>query len=235
MKPSYTYLLLLCGILLCGMVTVTQYWKLSNYFNETEYMPLEPELMTYAFRENIDNKHHTYDIKFNIQLNNSTDQFFAHKYILMANSPYFEIIFNNNTINELTYYDITKDQFNLLLEIMYFGKFNSPLKLKYIPNIVTYLDTFMIFNKYVNYIDSTFANMFTNYSFVDECNSIEIVSSAYDISIQYNLNTLKTNILNHIYLHWKSQDLFTEQHVSTYSHMFYDYIKHLKCLNKYTF
>lgn len=235
MKSSYTYLVVVCGILLCGMVGVTQYWKINDYFDETKIMPLEPEFITYALGENLWTNKHTFDIKFNIQLNNVTTEFFAHKYILAANSPYFQNIFNNNTIDELTYYDINKDEFNSLMEILYFNNFNSNLKLEHLPNIVTYLNTFMIFNKYANHIDITFANMFTNSSDVYDCNSIRLVSSVYDISTQYNLNTLKTNILNYIYLHSKSQNLFSKEHVSTYPNMFYDYITHLNCVNRYTF
>ncbi|QKF93874.1 BTB/POZ domain-containing protein [Fadolivirus algeromassiliense] len=245
MKSTYGYLLLISSIILFGGIFVSQYWKMSEYADQinklknqlfnTENKLSEAESRTFALGTNLWNKKHTYDIKFVIENNNHIEEFYAHKHILIANSPYFEILFSHNTTNEIKYFDIDIDEFNLVMEILYFGKFNSAPKLIHLNNIVRFLNSFMILDKYTNHIDNVYSNMFLNKTYSDEYNSIELVSNVYDLSIKHNFNNIKTNILKNIYLNWKSQGLFNKNHISNYPVMFYDYIRYLNCINKYSF
>lgn len=245
MRSYYFNLVLISVVLLGGLYLTTQSWKLSDYSKQisdlrnrllnTETKLTDAEMRTYALGENLWNKKHTYDVKFIVGNDGALSEFYAHKHILIANSPYFEIYFSHNTTNEIQYCDINKESFNSVMEMLYFGKFKTNTKLSSLPVIMKYLDNYMILNKYANQTESMFANAFGDVRYSDEYNNVDLVSNLYDIALKYNFHNLQTNILNNIYSNWKHQGLFTQNHLVTHPNLFYDYIRFLNCDKSHSF
>lgn len=186
----------------------------------------EAEKRTFALGENLWTKKHTYDLKFVI---NNTYEFYAHKHILVSNSEYFEILFSKNmNLNVINYTDISKKDFNSILELLYFGKFRNNVSLNELTTIFKYLDTFMIIHKYTNYTDTVIASLFEN-STNEDINNINSIANAYTVCKNYKLHQSTMAILKNVYSNWRLQGLFNQKHVATYNTLFYDYIKYLKC------
>lgn len=224
------------ALLLALLVTVAyyayeqreQFQLYYNKYHKTSQQLDEATARTFALGENLWNKKHTYDIKFIINTTKGLAEFYAHKHILTANSEYFEILFANNKTNLLEYTNLTKMEFNALLELLYFGKFNTSLTLQCLPNILQYMDTFMLM-KYVNYTDSYFSTLVTARD--DYIYDFPTVHTVYALSKEYNMPLVARAILMNIYNDWKHQGLFNVKHVSAYPQIFYDYIKKLNCYN----
>lgn len=239
MKQLHANLILVCVFLCLALFTVTQNWKLSDYSNmitdltnklkNSETKLSEAEERTFALGENLWNKKHTYDIKFLIGDNNTEHEFYAHKYILTANSPYFEILFSKNTTNVISYTDIHKKQFNSVLELLYFGKFQSDVSLSSLPNVLKYMDKYMILEKYTNYTDSYFSNLFNNTSTNEELFDVDLVSSIYDVSLDNKLIELRSEIMKIMYTSWRKYNAFDKTDIVNHPKLFYDYIRFLNC------
>ena len=216
-------------IMFLGIYAISQNWKMMNYTEIIDNLTNKlnsVENKLFNLGNNLWNKQYVYDLKFIIYDDNNEHEFYAHKYILMANSKYFKNLLVNETINNITYIGISKSEFNSIMELLYSGKFKTPISLSQFPHIFEYMDKFLVLPEYSNYLDSYFANRFNNH--YNETFNIELVSNIYDIASQHNLTNLTNAILKNIYHNWK-YDILNKQHVINYPSLFYDYIKSIKC------
>ena len=214
-----------------GWFAYTQHEQVSRYAIElyqTNIKLNESESRIFALGENLWTRKHIFDIKFIVNTTTGHYEFYAHKHILAANSEYFDILFSNNkTIDVITYNNISKTEFNALLELLYFGKFKTAIHLQGLSNIMTYMDRFMLINKYANYTDSYFSKLVPTKD--DYIYDFPTISSVYEVASQFRMNLTAKSILTNIYNDWKNQGLFNVNHVANHPHLFYDYIRKLNC------
>lgn len=229
MKSTYKYLILVCCFLSFGVIIVTQFWKMPQYIDQIINLKNE---ITQTNDNYCDAK---YDIKFIVRTTQNSHEFLAHKCVLMEKSPYFEKLFGNSSISEIVYYDIDEIEFNLIMEILHHGNFRSLPNLMHLNNVIKFLSHYEILEKHTDAIDKTFADVFLNMSLTNQCPSIPLVANIYSIATEHNFNILKTNILKNIYTNWKPHNLFNRTDLVAYPDMFYDYIRYLNCVGKYSF
>lgn len=179
----------------------------------------------FALGRNLAHNKHSYDFKFTIMHNETEFDFFAHKYILCANSEYFEQLFANNSIYNITYYDITESEFNSFMELLYFGQFESDVELENYENIIRYVNKYLVFEKYKSYIESYFSEMI-NYNI--EIDNMELVAHIYNIS-NNTLNNVQNKILASIYNKWKCTKNGEYLSIINYPTILYDYINFINC------
>ena len=248
MKQRYITVLLALIIMFLGVFTISQNWKMMDYDTLIDNLSNklnDAEDKLFNLGDVLLNKQHVYDLKF-IVSNDGNDgndgndnndikhEFYAHKYILMPNSKYFKELLLNETDEDMkiiTYTDISKNDFNSVMELIYSGKFKTSVTLNQLSSILEYINKFLIFEKHSDYIDSYFASKFNKYhnETLDVVN-VALVSNVYDIACMNNLHNLKNAILRNIYDNWKFQ-LLNEQHVANHSTLFYDYIRLMNCAN----
>lgn len=174
--------------------------------------------------KNLWDKKHVYDVRIIIQEDGEDYEFYVHRQILIANSKWFEIQFTQNRdMKEFTFTDVTKDEFSSVLEIIYFGDFQSTPKLTMMPNIVRYLEKFMLLENKRNYLDQLFSK---NGDFSE---FYPIAAEVYPSCKKYGLWKTKEHILKHIYTSWRKQSFFNSTHVADHPEMFADYVVFLNC------
>lgn len=231
--------ILLSGFLLVALLCLINQYSDSQsthrQITELKDKLSEAEQKTFALGENLLNKKHTFDLKFIITDNdNIQHEFYTHKHILRVNSEYFDLYLSRNNTDVINYKNISKQEFNAVIEILYLGKFRTNIIISSIPQIVKYLDTFRLIDTYRNYTDPYFANMINGWNNYKYLNDIDEVAKLYNLSKKYSLYQTRTSILNNIYHNWKAQGLFNEKHLVEYPALFYDYIRMHNC-EKLTF
>lgn len=236
MKQQYINIFIALIIMFFGICTISQTWKMIDYstiidelkdkLNFAENKLNFAEERIFALGDGLWNKQHIYDLQFNICDNDHEHEFYAHKYILMTNSKYFENLLVDENITNITYTGISKNEFNSIMEILYSGKFKTSVLLPSLQNIMEYMNKFLILEQYVNYVDSYFTNKFMKSH--NETSNIELISDIYTIACSNKLNNLRHTILKNIYDNWKIQ-ILNEQHIANHSTLFFDYIKSLTC------
>jgi len=231
MKQQYVNIFIALIIMFFGVCTISQTWKMIDYstiIDELKDKLNFAEERIFALGDGLWNKQHIYDLQFNIRDNDNDHEheFYAHKYILMTNSKYFENLLVDENITNITYTGISKNEFNAIMEILYSGKFKTPVPLSSLQNIIEYMNKFLILEQYTNYIDSYFTTRF--HKSHNETSNIELISDIYTIACFNKLNNLRHIILKNIYDNWKIQ-MLNEQHIANHSTLFFDYIKSLKC------
>jgi len=239
MKQLHANIILVCILMALGLFCTTQNWKLSDYsstiedlvnkLKNSENKLSEAEERTFALGENLWKKKHTYDIKFIINDNNTEHEFYAHKYILTANSQYFEILFSKNTTDVISYNDIHKKHFNSVLELLYFGKFQSNVQLSGLSDVLKYIDKYLLLEKYSNYTDSYFSNLFDGSNTNEELFDVDLVANIYDITLSNNLVGLRAKIIKNMYDGWRKYSTFDKTDLVNHPRLFYDYIRLLNC------
>ncbi len=208
--------------------------KISNLTKKLEYTKdrlNKSDDKIFALGKNLVNNKYSYDIKFIIITDDMEFEFFAHKYILKINSEYFEQLFgnnsiDNNSIDNITYYDITENEFNSFLELLYFGQFNTNVKLENYENIVKYTNKYLILEKYKNYMETYFSEKINDNI---EMDNMELISHVYNISRVNNLDSLQTKILAGIYNKWKCNSDGEYLNIINYPTILYDYINFINC------
>jgi hypothetical protein len=229
MSPDYTKLFLL--IVLCLFVGFLglSYYHTTEYYNSRIAEINNNLTEAFALGENLLNKTHTFDFKFVITDSEGTmHEFYTHKYTLRNKSKYFDIFMSYTKTDRVYFSNISKHDFMAVLDVLYHGKIRSDIPISSLPKVMTYLDTFMMLNKFLNYTDNYFAHKFNNYNH-QELNNIDIIANVYSYSKKYNLPNTKLGVLNNIYYNWRVQNLFNESYLAKYPGMFYDYVRFLKC------
>lgn len=169
------------------------------------------------------------DVRFVLEKNNSY-VFYGNKDILGSNSPYFYDLFNsNNTVETITYNDITVEEFKLVFELLNHNKFQSTLQLQYIPNIVRYADNYQLLNQHHNYLDDEFSKLLHNFNNTCNINYIYEINNIYLVAKQYELNYVLDSLYKNIYYNWKNENQFNVNHLYSYPNLFYDFIKQMNC------
>lgn len=205
-------------VIILGLIDKFSY-TLTNYKQKID---LQQE---YAWDNNL-NPTHTFDLKI-IIIGDIEHIFYTYKHILKVHSEYFDLYLLQNNTDVIHYDNITKQEFNMIVDIIYTGKFNTTVTIPIIPLLLRHLDTFKLINKYRNYTDLYLSNiLIKNYKFV---NDITYVMELYNLSKKHNMRLLQISLLNNIYYNWKSHGLFTENNLINYPALFCDYIKMIKC------
>jgi len=208
--------------------TITNLTKKLKY---TEYRLNKADDKIFALGRNLAGNNHSRDITFTIITDNAEFEFFAHKYILIANSEYFEQLFSNNSIDNIVYYNVTKNEFNSFLELLYFGQFNTDVELENYENVVKYVNKYLIFEKYKNYIETYFSEKINDNMETDnmETDNMELIARVYNISSTYKLDSLQVKILAGIYYKWKCNSDGKYPSIINYPTILYDYINFINC------
>lgn len=170
-----------------------------------------------------------YDFKLVVVNNNNNKQtnFLTHKYILTTNSDYFKTLLSTNeSIDNITFYNVSVDTFRYITDLMYHNKFMSPLPLNLLPEVTYYMNKFKILDKHYKYIDKTVANNI-RYSDISHINNI--AENIYPKIKQLELPVAQDAFLNKIYTDWRKQAMFNVTFIKHYPELFYDYVKKLDC------
>ena len=231
MSSGYTITVIVLG-LISLFASYNYYQAIQDYnlrITELNDKLTASEQKTFALGKNLLGKKHTFDFKIVLtDPEGQVHEFYLHKHILRINSEYFDIVLSHNQTDEVHFSNISYQDFNAIIEILYLGNLSSDIPISSLPKVITYLDTFLILDKFRNYTDKYFSNKFVLQR-NSEWNNIDLVAKIYSTSKKYHLVATKLAVLNNIYYNWRVQNLFSEEYLIKYPGLFYDYLRILKC------
>lgn len=205
---------LFAGYLYISILQENQFLKVS--LDDATQKNKDVERVFYHLAENLKDSS-DWDVVFQFQ--KGSKYLYSHRTILKAHSRYFANFFmnNNEQLTTINITDSTSDQFRFVLDLFYFGKFPIKPTVDSVPVILSYLDKYLIFDKYKSYIDGEFRRL--NYApFIHEAAGI-----IYPMCREKNLFFCSRQIQENVKI-WRIQPFFNSTYVQQYSQLFTDYL-----------